>query len=168
MASSENKHFRKNTWKNIMFLPHFLTLRIWQEHTEKGQSQRETSRGDSSSWVRWCSFPSAKKLYILLLKKHRRERKREISAFDQSLANPVVRALLRAVWIHSFDLFFVSSHANRRARNSSPLQREASHVIHVPLERALQLYATAGGLKGEPVIPFVLHRFQQTVDFRWN
>lgn len=76
-ASSENKHFRKNTWKNIMFLPHFLTLRIWQEHAEKGQSQRETGRGDSSSWARWCSFPSAKNLYILLLKKDMRERDRE-------------------------------------------------------------------------------------------
>lgn len=26
-ASLENKLFRKNTWKNIMFLAHFLTLR---------------------------------------------------------------------------------------------------------------------------------------------
>lgn len=39
MASSENKKFRKNTWKNSMFLPHFLTLRIQQEHTERAISQ---------------------------------------------------------------------------------------------------------------------------------
>lgn len=39
MASSENKLFRKNTWKNIIFLPHFLTLRIWQEHTERAISE---------------------------------------------------------------------------------------------------------------------------------
>jgi len=39
MASSENKHFRKNTWKNIMFLLHFLTLRRWQEHMKRAISE---------------------------------------------------------------------------------------------------------------------------------
>ena len=83
------------------------------------------------------------------------EKEWEISAFDQSRTNPVVRALLIAVSIHTFDLFLVSSHATRRVSNSSYLQGEALHGIHMLLEWVLHLYATAGGLKVGSLIPFV-------------
>lgn len=39
MVSSENKLFRKNTWKNIMFLRHYLTLRMQQKLTERAISE---------------------------------------------------------------------------------------------------------------------------------
>lgn len=81
-----------------------------------------------------------------------RERERETSAFDQSSTTPMVRVLSTTVWNHSFNLFLVSFHAIRRARNSSHLQGEASHVMQVPLEWTLPVYATADGLKCRSVI----------------
>lgn len=52
------------------------------------------------------------------------ETEREISEFDPSPSDPVVRALLTTVTIHSFDLFLISSHATRRHRKRDLIYKE--------------------------------------------
>lgn len=95
-----------------------------------------------------------------------REREREISAFDQSSTNPMVRVLSTAVSNHSFDLFLVSFHATTWESELWSARRDITCDASAT-EMDIACVCHGEGLKRRSVIPFALHQFQQTISFRW-